>query len=100
MALQKSYTDNTGVIHANAYHNISDIVYSKRDNEVFANINIYHNKQARDDGYDPIIIAQYKTSIIGTVEDAVEAMDGGDGIRPYIYTRLKTLPEYDGAIDV
>ena len=100
MALQKSYTDDYGVVHAEAYHVINDISFAKMSPEFFNNVAIYHNKQARDDGHEAMKVNQYKASAIGTVNDAIAAMDGGQGLRNYIYDQLKLLPEYEGAIDV
>jgi len=102
MALQLSYEAPTGVTHATAYHRITGIRMDRTNQRVLIQVEIYKDKQARDDGKAPVggdSQSVRDTDFTTYFDDEVlDVVDQNPTERAYVY--LKTLDSYTGAADV
>ena len=102
MALQKSYEDIYGVTHASAYSKVE--IFEPHTSEKVVNIQVhtYVDAAARSAGKRAVHVRHYRYEdtdydalLSPTVMDPVDK----NPIK-LIYVKLKTLDEWDGAIDV
>jgi hypothetical protein len=95
MALQISLDSDTspnGNASPSAYVRIVLFTFDIKTDMYFCVLEFHHNAAARQNGKNPIKGASYHI-------DGAAIPDTG-GIRNNLYTYLKTLPEFAGAIDV
>lgn len=90
MALQINYETAKGVV--GNYHRITHIVMAKNNGNFIADIKLetFVNQTARNNGKNSLEIRKY----------FMEDVDPDEPLYEQAYTYLKTLPEFDGAIDV
>lgn len=90
MALQKDYETKSGVV--GNYHRINTLVITKTNGDFLADIRIktYLNKTIREDGKDCLELRHY----------SYEGINPNNPVYEQVYTYLKTLSEFEGAIDV
>ena len=94
MALQKSFTNEQGVVYN---YIVCGFPYVKtQDNSGSCSVYHYFNATAHADNYRPMKMQSY--SLPAGTFDLLD-LENGDA-RDLVYVYLKTLPEYTGAIDV
>lgn len=98
MALQINMTEtNVGLEAPQAYARIMSLNFNATDGKVSVHVDIYASEAARQAGKIPIGGAVYS----GTVGIDFPSLDESiPGIRAAVYTWLKTLPAFSGAVDV
>ena len=101
MALQKSYEDNAGVVHGDAYWRLMKWDISPLSTSYLWQVAVYHNQAARDDNKEPVCYMVYgkDREELPDYETVAAALHSG-GTGSYIYTQLKNLPELSGATDI
>ena len=87
MALSHKFTSPQGVTSDTAYTKIAHFNGDKTTTTIM--VEVYFNQWARNNGYQPLMVTSY-TLQTPTTDDI---MDGS-------YAYLKTLPEYEGAVNV
>ena len=85
MALQFSKTFDNGVVAPECYGKIHLVEYVPNVG-IICFLTLYYNKDARDNGLNPIKEVRY---------EMVDQESRAD-----IYTYLKTLPDFEGALDI
>lgn len=88
MALYKEKISDNGVV--SKYHNLGSV--SLRKGRLVCHVNSYASKEYRDNNAEPVVSIPY--TFICSVEEE-ESM----GIRKLVYTKLKTLEEWQDAED-
>jgi hypothetical protein len=100
MALQLALTaeqNNVGVVAPEAYARIVQLTFDTKTGKVSVAVDVHYDLAARTAG---------KSSITGNVYSGVTGVDMANiddtiaGVRSVLYTWLKTLPDFAGAIDV
>jgi hypothetical protein len=100
MALQidlSAEKSNTGVAAPTAYARIVQLAFDTRTGQVSLAVDVHATQQTRTDGKSPVYGGIY-SGIVGT--DMPNLDDTIPGVRAVLYTWLKTLPDFAGAIDV
>jgi hypothetical protein len=90
MALQKSIETEYGIICSQCYLVVEQIFHVKNEKATGELVG-YATKQSRDDGYKHC----YKANFAFTFD-----VNSTDGIVKQAYEAIKTLPQFQGAIDV
>lgn len=102
MGMQFTFTDTrTGAVHLNAYANLS--VTYKPSEEISISISIYTNYLARQEGKHPVHSPYYgitpkmeEFAVLGEEKQKQQ----GNSLFILCYNYLKTLPLFNGAVDV
>ena len=96
MALQKQFIKPNGI--ETNYHRISDVhlfisdgTQERENNFINISLTSYLNEQKRDEGY-AIETHHYYFSIANNEDTSI-------GIRELAYNKIKTLPEWEGAVN-
>mgnify|MGYP001611742928 CR=1 FL=1 len=104
MALEKSWTDPYGVVHAECYWRLTAWPTNVIGGFMDLTLARYHNAAARAAGKDPfpeLFTFTVTAATTPTLAEALALMDGLTiGMRPEMYAILKNRPELAGAIDV
>lgn len=82
-----------------AYARINKLAYDTLSGDVELVVGVYFNQAARTDGGGPVAVLRHEGKV---GEGGLPSLDAalGSGVRAALYTWLKTLPEYVGAVDV
>jgi hypothetical protein len=99
MALQLDLADtNVGVPAPTAYARIVGVSFNTTNGLVEIRVDIFASAAARQEGKNPVGGGVY----IGTVGLNMPNLDDAlpNGIRAVLYAWLKTLPDFQGALDV
>lgn len=96
MAFQQTYTDKFGLTHTEAYYRIVAVSIQVESNLVTVVLNVYPNQTLRLDGKPEIgtIVSTF------TVDQTKSIFKNSNHFTEGLYNFLKTLPEFQGAIDV
>lgn len=99
MALEKAYTTVHGVSCPNAYHRIGNVRTRKKPDGSFVagcNVLTYFDAASRTDGKPPLMSRSYQ--FVYDIESTETVAD--DNLLTQGYEYLKTLDDFDGALDV
>lgn len=89
MALLNTYTNlHNGLNIPAAYNVVTSIQWDKKLNVATANVDVFVNKQIRDDNLINGAIGQYNVNLPANVSAVDE-----------VYTFMKTQPEFSSAVD-
>ncbi len=86
-----------GIAVPNAYARISLLMFDTKSGYVQVTVETHSNQQARAANKNPVQSKVYR----GKVGVDLPSLDADiPGVRAALYTWLKTLPDFDGAVDV
>lgn len=91
MALKLARTTASGILMENAYHRIIAFVGGASHDDMTVNVAVYLDQAAREAGKSWV---EMDVRIL-VMDEAAEGNVFTD-----LYSKLKTLPEYAGAVDV
>lgn len=103
MALQINLPANKNRLSADAapqaYARIDQLTYNTKTGHIELTVGVSLNKAARDAGKANIWVFRHE-GVVG--QNGLPSLDSalGSGVRAALYTWLKTMPEYAGAVDV
>lgn len=99
MALQMQYEDQYGLVHADSYIMVAQIIADNYagDKQVACKVRIYVNKKSRDDN-KAVLFERYYIVVEPDPLNPIVKVNAPS--YPDCYTWLKTLPEFLTAIDV
>ena len=107
MALQGSYTDDTGTTHTEAYAKVNNIRMDYLGEKAMTVVDIFHDAAARNSGKKPVATSSFVfTATAGDLDSFDDVFDMAH-LNPLdsnptknVYLQIKTLAEFSGWSDV